>query len=126
MPARERGPRRTGSLLARTNFVLGWSAVAIAVTAITATDFFVISPMTERSADDEAGLIVLSSSVLALTVHPAFAGVAIFVGAGLVFAGLTDTCGMGMLLAKMPWNQVATECDLSRTPSAASGTGEPT
>lgn len=61
MPARERGPRRTGSLLARTNFVLGWSAVAIAVTAITATDFFVISPMTERSADDEAGLIVLSA-----------------------------------------------------------------
>jgi hypothetical protein len=27
------------------------------------------------------------------------------VGAGLVFAGLTDTCGMGMLLARMPWNQ---------------------
>jgi len=22
-----------------------------------------------------------------------------------VFAGLTDTCGMGMLIAKMPWNQ---------------------
>ena len=28
-----------------------------------------------------------------------------FVGAGLVFAGITDTCGMGMLLARMPWNQ---------------------
>ena len=28
-----------------------------------------------------------------------------FVGAGLMFAGLTDWCGMGMLLAKMPWNQ---------------------
>ena len=24
-------------------------------------------------------------------------------GAGLVFAGVTDTCGMGMLLARMPW-----------------------
>lgn len=54
-------PRRTGSLLTRTNFVLGWSAVAIAVTAITAMDIFVISPMTERSADDEAGLLVLSA-----------------------------------------------------------------
>jgi hypothetical protein len=27
------------------------------------------------------------------------------VGAGLVFAGVTDWCGMGLLLAKMPWNQ---------------------
>lgn len=32
-------------------------------------------------------------------------GLAGFVGAGLVFAGVTDTCGMAMLLAKMPWNQ---------------------
>ena len=54
-------PPRTGSLLARTNFVLGWSAVAIAVTAIIAMDVFVISPITERSADDEAGLLVLSA-----------------------------------------------------------------
>jgi hypothetical protein len=28
-----------------------------------------------------------------------------FVGAGLIFAGVTDTCGMAMLLARMPWNQ---------------------
>ncbi len=28
-----------------------------------------------------------------------------FVGSGLVFAGITDTCALGMLLAKMPWNQ---------------------
>jgi hypothetical protein len=27
------------------------------------------------------------------------------IGAGLVFAGITDTCGMGLLLAKMPWNR---------------------
>ena len=28
-----------------------------------------------------------------------------FIGAGLVFAGITDTCGMGIVIAKMPWNQ---------------------
>jgi rhodanese-related sulfurtransferase len=28
-----------------------------------------------------------------------------FVGAGLIFAGVTDTCGMAMVLTKMPWNQ---------------------
>ncbi len=40
-------------------------------------------------------------------------GIAGFVGAGLVFAGITDTCGMAMLIARMPWNQVsgpATSC----------------
>ena len=40
-------------------------------------------------------------------------GIAGFVGAGLVFAGVTDTCGMAMLIARMPWNQVsgpATTC----------------
>ncbi|MGI9176589.1 MAG: rhodanese-like domain-containing protein [Pirellulales bacterium] len=41
------------------------------------------------------------------------AGLAGFVGCGLVFAGLTDTCGMAMLIARMPWNQAcrtATTC----------------
>ena len=34
-----------------------------------------------------------------------------FVGAGLVFAGVTDWCGMAMLLAKLPWNQRSgTQC----------------
>jgi len=33
------------------------------------------------------------------------AGLAGFVGCGLVFAGVTDTCGMAMLIARMPWNQ---------------------
>ncbi len=35
------------------------------------------------------------------------AGLAGFVGCGLVFAGVTDTCGMAMLLARMPWNQAS-------------------
>ena len=32
-------------------------------------------------------------------------GLAGFVGCGLVFAGITDTCGMAMVIARMPWNQ---------------------
>ena len=43
-------------------------------------------------------------------IHPAFIGISAFVGAGLVFAGITDSCGMGMMLAKMPWNQISQEC----------------
>jgi hypothetical protein len=46
---------------------------------------------------------------LGFLVHPIFYGLSAFVGAGLVFAGLTDTCGMGMLLARMPWNQCSAD-----------------
>jgi rhodanese-related sulfurtransferase len=60
----------------------------------------------ERQVRIAAGLLVLLGSVLALTVDPLFAALPAFVGAGLVFAGVTDTCGMGLLLARMPWNQV--------------------
>jgi len=45
--------------------------------------------------------------------HPSFLILSGFVGAGLVFAGVTDWCGMGLLLAKMPWNQVSAEADAS-------------
>lgn len=60
----------------------------------------------ERQVRIAAGSLVLTGVVLAWFVHPAFIGLSAFVGAGLVFAGVTDTCGMGMILARMPWNQV--------------------
>ncbi|MGC3971398.1 MAG: rhodanese-like domain-containing protein [Pirellulales bacterium] len=59
----------------------------------------------ERQVRIAAGSLVLTGVVLSYFVHPYFIGLSAFVGAGLVFAGVTDTCGMGMLLARMPWNQ---------------------
>lgn len=59
----------------------------------------------ERQVRIAAGSLVLLGVVLAAVVHPWCVLISAFVGAGLVFAGLTDTCGMGLLLAKMPWNQ---------------------
>ena len=59
----------------------------------------------ERQVRIAAGALVLIGSVLAF-VSPYWIGLAAFVGAGLMFAGITDTCGMGMMLARMPWNQV--------------------
>jgi len=47
-------------------------------------------------------------TALGAAVHPAFLLLPAFVGGGLVFSGITDTCGMGLLLAKMPWNQCRT------------------
>lgn len=59
----------------------------------------------ERQVRIAAGALVLAGVVLAAAVHPWFVGLSGFVGAGLMFAGITDTCGMAMLLAKMPWNK---------------------
>jgi rhodanese-related sulfurtransferase len=64
----------------------------------------------ERQVRVAAGLLVLTGVILGTWVHPGFHGLAGFVGAGLVFAGLTDWCGMAMLLAKMPWNQRSGQC----------------
>lgn len=65
----------------------------------------------ERQVRIAAGFLVLTGVILGFAVHPAFFGLSGFVGAGLMFAGITDTCAMGMLIAKMPWNKVpVTEC----------------
>ncbi len=59
----------------------------------------------ERQVRIAAGAIVLGGVLLAQFVNPALIWLSGFVGAGLIFAGITDWCGMGMLLARMPWNQ---------------------
>jgi len=72
----------------------------------------------ERQVRIAAGALVAIGAALAAfgpdaTWKAAGAGLAGFVGCGLVFAGITDTCGMAMLIARMPWNQVcrpATTC----------------
>ena len=61
----------------------------------------------ERQVRIVAGALVLTGIGLGFSQHPGFFGISSFVGAGLIFAGITDWCGMGMLLAKMPWNQTA-------------------
>ena len=60
----------------------------------------------ERQVRIAAGSLVLTGAVLSQLVHPWWIGLSGFVGAGLIFAGITDTCGMGLLLARMPWNNV--------------------
>lgn len=59
----------------------------------------------ERQVRIAAGFLVLLGAVLGYFVNINFVGLSAFVGAGLMFAGITDTCGMGMMLAKMPWNR---------------------
>lgn len=58
----------------------------------------------ERQVRFTAGLLVLSGVLLSL-ISPWFILLAGFIGAGLVFSAVTDTCGMGLVLARLPWNQ---------------------
>ena len=79
----------------------------------------------ERQVRIAAGSLVLLGVALGFLVHPVFFGLSAFVGAGLVFAGITDTCGMGMLLARMPWNQVKEEASAAAsTPSGGACCGQ--
>jgi len=59
----------------------------------------------ERQVRISAGTLVVVGIILGAVINPALYGVSAFVGAGLVFAGVTDSCGMAMVLARMPWNK---------------------
>lgn len=52
-----------------------------------------------------AGSLVFLGTILGVLVSPNFLILSGFVGAGLVFSGVTNTCAMGLLLAKLPYNQ---------------------
>jgi rhodanese-related sulfurtransferase len=65
----------------------------------------------ERQVRMVAGALVATGGIAALAVNPLFAIVPALVGSGLLFAGATDTCMMGMLLAKLPYNRAAATCD---------------
>jgi len=76
----------------------------------------------ERQVRIAAGAFVLTGAVLSLTVNPLWALLPAFVGAGLMFAGITDWCGLALVLARMPWNnpkQTSTCC--TAQPAQTSG-----
>ena len=58
-----------------------------------------------RQVQIAAGALVVTGTTLGLLLSPWFLGLAGFVGAGLMFAGISGWCGMAKLLAVMPWNR---------------------
>ncbi|GAA0549747.1 rhodanese-like domain-containing protein [Paractinoplanes ferrugineus] len=73
----------------------------------------------ERQVRLAAGSVVLVV-VLASTLAEPLKWVAAFIGAGLTFAALTDTCAMGMLLARLPYNR-GPRTDLDQVVAALTG-----
>ena len=88
--------------------LMGWVAAGLPVERGAARTWSL-----ERQVRFAAGSLVLLGTLLSALVHPAFVALSGVVGAGLVFAAVTDTCGMAMVLARMPWNQRgAFTCDV--------------
>jgi len=77
----------------------------------------------ERQVRIAAGALAAIGGILAVFFNPLFALLPALVGSGLVFAGVTNTCGMAMLLTRLPYNRVAT-CDVAAMVRALK-TGEP-
>ena len=66
-----------------------------------------------RQVQITAGSMVFIGTVLGAFVSPWFLLLSGFVGAGLVFAGVSGTCGLATMLSYMPWNKAyrgATSC----------------
>ena len=59
----------------------------------------------ERQVRIAAGSLVLIGVLGGFFVTPGLFILSGLVGAGLIFAGITDWCGMGILLSKAPWNR---------------------
>ncbi|WP_220812858.1 rhodanese-like domain-containing protein [Pseudomonas paralcaligenes] len=59
----------------------------------------------QRQVQIAAGSLVLLGVILGTWLHPGWYLLSGFVGAGLTFAGLSGTCGLALLLARMPWNR---------------------
>jgi len=63
----------------------------------------------ERQVRIGAGLLVLTGVSLGWFYHHGFFILSALVGAGLVFAGITDICGLAIFLAFAPWNRSGKE-----------------
>ena len=59
----------------------------------------------QRQVQIGAGTLALVGTVLGLLVSPWFFAVPLFVGAGLITAGMTGFCGMARILVHAPWNR---------------------
>src|SRR5687768_4136874 len=67
----------------------------------------------ERQVRFAAGVFVLTGVLLGSLVTPYLYLLSAFIGAGLAFSAATDTCAMGMMLARMPWNKAPAACEPS-------------
>jgi rhodanese-related sulfurtransferase len=66
----------------------------------------------ERQVRLVAGSVV-AASIAGSTLRPQLKWIGAAIGIGLAIAAISDTCVLGMALAKMPWNRPATDIDIA-------------
>lgn len=59
----------------------------------------------DRQVQLTIGIFLLIGALFTYFFSPAFILISAFISIGLIFAALSGTCGLQMILAKMPWNQ---------------------
>ncbi|MFF4298750.1 rhodanese-like domain-containing protein [Streptomyces vinaceus] len=74
----------------------------------------------ERQVRFTAGSLVLLGLALGFLVHPAFGLLSAGIAAGLVFSALSNTCGMAVVLGRLPFNQRGKAPLRSSSPSSRS------
>lgn len=79
----------------------GWKAAGLATVLNRSQPLEIM-----RQVQIAAGILILLGALLGYLVSPVFYALCAFVGAGLLFAGITGFCGMARLLTIMPWNRV--------------------
>tara|TARA_Y100000588_G_C14239686_1_gene918810 strand:- start:101 stop:634 length:534 start_codon:yes stop_codon:yes gene_type:complete len=55
------------------------------------------------------GIFLLIGCMLTFFINTLFVIIPFLLGCGLIFAGLSGTCGMALFIAKMPWNRIGDE-----------------
>lgn len=60
----------------------------------------------ERQVRFTVALFVITFTALGLWVHPGFFVLIFLISAGLIFSAVTNTCGLALVLTKLPWNRV--------------------
>ena len=81
----------------------GWKAAGLSVAADRSKPIEIM-----RQVQIAAGSLVVLGAILGFAIHTGFFLLSAFVGAGLVFAGVSGTCAMAKVLGFMPWNRSAT------------------
>lgn len=69
----------------------------------------------ERQVRIAAGAIAATGALLGLMVNPLFSIIPLVIGGGLMFAGITDRCGMALVLTKAPWNKTSSSATCTAT-----------
>jgi hypothetical protein len=93
--------KRRGGVLVLDGGTRAWREAGLSVTNALRTSWSL-----ERQVRLGAGVLILIGIVLTLLVGKAWILMPAFIATGLAFAGATDICMMGRLLARMPWNQL--------------------